>query len=218
MSEAAAVHPAHQFDDLHQQHDAMTLGMWLFLVTEVMFFGGLFAAYAVYRSRAPQAFAEASHTLDVVLGTVNTAVLLISSFTVVLSVHAAQTKRQRAIVILLSLTLLLGLVFLGIKALEYAEKSHERHVPGPQFHWESSQHGGADPGHVEMFFALYFAMTGVHAAHMVVGIGIFAVLLALALRGRFAAGEYMPLEIAGLYWHFVDIIWVFLFPLLYLIA
>jgi len=204
---------AHQFETAEQQYEASTLGMWVFLVTEVMFFGGVFTAYVVYRSMYAQAFHEASHHLDVWLGSINTAVLIGSSLTMALAVRASQLAQPRDTVKYLLYTMLLGSVFLGIKFFEYHHKFVEHLVPGPHFQW-----AGADPGHAEIFFSLYFAMTGLHAAHMVIGITILAIIAVMAYRERFVDGYYTPVEIMGLYWHFVDIIWIFLFPLLYLIG
>jgi cytochrome c oxidase subunit 3 len=204
---------AHQFDDAEQQHDAAQLGMWVFLVTEILFFGGLFLTYSVYRVLYPGAFAHASNHLDLTLGTINTAVLIGSSLTMALAVHAAELGRRRGQVLFLVLTIVLGSVFLGIKGVEYAHKFHEGHVPGPYF-----TYSGDDAPQVELFFSLYFCMTGLHATHMVIGIGILSVLIWMARRGRFGPEYYTPVELTGLYWHFVDIVWIFLFPLLYLIG
>jgi cytochrome c oxidase subunit 3 len=204
-----------QFDTEAQQKDASTLGMWIFLITEVMFFGGLFLAYTVYRRLYPDIFALASSSLNVYIGAANTVVLLCSSFTMVLAVRAAQLGRTRAIVLFLILTLLLGGVFLGVKAYEWNEKFVEHHIPGPSFHFE-----GLAPdqqGHAQLFFSLYFAMTGLHALHMVIGAGLLSMLIWQARKGRFTAEYMTPVDLIGLYWHFVDIIWIFLFPLLYLI-
>ena len=202
-----------QFDSEEQQKDSSTLGMWVFLITEVMFFGGMFLAYSVYRSSYPLVFAVASTSLNAVIGAVNTAVLLCSSFTMVMAVRAAQLGQRRAILIFLILTLILGLVFLGVKAYEWNEKFEEHHFPGPTFHL-----AGVDmQGPAQIFFSLYFCMTGLHALHMVVGAGILTWLLISAYRGKFTAEYMTPVDIVGLYWHFVDIIWIFLFPLLYLI-
>lgn len=212
----------HQFAKPEQQRDAASLGMWVFLGTEVMFFGGLFCAYLVYRLKFFGDFGAASKTLDVGLGATNTAVLICSSLTVVLSVWAAQTGRRRMLVGNLVLTLVLGLTFLGIKGIEYREKFEKHHVPGVSFSFENQPipgHPGqyANPEHAQIFFALYFIMTGLHALHMIVGIGIFLWLLTMAWKGRFTPEYNTPVEIGGLYWHFVDIIWIYLFPLLYLI-
>ncbi len=206
---------AHHFDDLSQQKQASTLGMWFFLVTEIMFFGGLFTGYTVYRSGNGQAFASASAHLDIGLGAFNTAVLIASSLTMALAVHAAQMGKRNTIIVFLILTLILGGVFLGVKAVEYSHKYHEHLIPGPSF-----ESGGpaAEAGGAELFFSFYFAMTGMHALHMVVGFGLLIWMIILTLKGRFSASYYNPVENMGLYWHFVDIIWIFLFPLLYLLG
>jgi cytochrome c oxidase subunit 3 len=202
-----------QFDTEAQQKDASTLGMWIFLITEVMFFGGMFTAYTVYRRAYSDAFAVASSSLNVTIGAINTAVLLVSSFTMVMAVRAAQLGQRRMIVLFLVLTLIFGGIFLGVKAYEWNEKFEQHHVPGPSFHLD----GVPQQGHAQLFFSLYFAMTGLHALHMVIGVGIISWLIWLARQGRFTAEYNTPVDIAGLYWHFVDIIWIFLFPLLYLI-
>jgi cytochrome c oxidase subunit 3 len=203
-----------QFETPAQQKEASALGMWVFLVTEIMFFSGMFLAYAVYRRAFPEVFSIASNTLDVVIGAVNTGVLLCSSFTMVLAVHASQIGNRKLLVIFLILTLLLGGVFLGVKAYEWNQKFEEHHVPGPTFHLE----GTTQQGQAQLFFSLYFAMTGVHALHMVIGAGLLLVLVFQAYAGRFSPSYNTPVDMSGLYWHFVDIIWIFLFPLLYLIG
>ena len=213
MSSDTSFMVAHHFDDAEQQHEASSLGMWLFLVTEIMFFGGLFTAYVVYRTAYAAAFAHASHHLDITLGATNTAVLIGSSLTMALAVHAAQLGNKRSLQLFLVLTMLLGCVFLGIKGVEYAHKFHEGHVPGPYFSYE-----GAEAGNAELFFSLYFGMTGLHALHMVIGIAILGILLVQATRGWYGPLYFTPVEMVGLYWHFVDIVWIFLFPLLYLIG
>ena len=204
---------AHHFDSPDQQREAASLGMWVFLVTEVMFFGGLFLAYVVYRGSFPHAFAAASRELDIVLGTTNTALLLASSLTMALAVRAAQLGRRLPLVVFLALTMALGSVFLGIKMYEYHHKFVEGLFPGGAFRFS-----GPEAPHAEMFFCLYFAMTGLHALHMVIGLGVLAVMLVLGARGRFGPLYHNPVECAGLYWHFVDIVWIFLFPLLYLVG
>jgi cytochrome c oxidase subunit III len=205
----------HHFDDMAQQAEASTLGMWVFLVTEIMFFGGLFMAYLVYRSQAPTAFQEASAHLDITLGAINTAVLIFSSLTMAFAVRSAQTGAPpKTQVGWLVATMVLGAVFLGIKVVEYAEKFREHIVPGPFFDvtkWEN-------PKGVEMFYSIYFCMTGLHALHMIIGIGIMLVITWMAWKRQFDEEYYTPVEVAGLYWHFVDIVWIFLFPLLYLIG
>jgi cytochrome c oxidase subunit 3 len=216
--EAAHGHPGHSlalrhhFASREQQKEASTLGMWVFLVTEVMFFGGMFLAYVVYRSWYPEAFAAASHHLDLVLGAFNTAVLIGSSLTMALAVRAAQLGARRSLILFLILTMALGSVFLVVKAFEWHHKYVENHVPGPNFHYE-----GPLAGNVQLFFSLYFGMTGLHAFHMVIGLGLLGTLLYFAWRGKYTAEYNTPIDMAGLYWHFVDIVWIFLFPLLYLV-
>jgi len=212
----------HHFADVTQQRDAVTLGMWAFLATEIMFFGGMFCAYLVYRTAYFGDFAAASKTLNVNLGAANTAVLICSSLTVVLAVWAAQTARRTLLLIMLALTMVLGLTFLGIKGKEYYDKYEENHIPGASFNFQNvpvpSQPGEyANPRHAEIYFALYFCMTGLHAIHMIVGLGLFTWLFFMAWKRRLTPTYYTPVEIGGLYWHFVDIIWIYLFPLLYLI-
>jgi len=204
---------AHHFDDLEQQHEAATLGMWVFLATEVLFFGGLFLVYSIYRAWYGGAFAAASRELDLTLGTINTAVLIASSLTMALAVHAAQLGQRRTLMLFLLATMALGSVFLGIKGFEYYQKFVEHHVPGPSFQFEREYFRQA-----QIFFSLYFLMTGLHALHMIVGFGVMTVMLWLAWKGTITPEHYSPIEISGLYWHFVDIIWIFLFPLLYLIG
>lgn len=212
-----STHLAHHFDDSRQQFEAASLGMWLFLVTEVLFFGGMFTGYTQYRYWYPDAFAVGSSQLNLALGTINTAVLLTSSLAMALAVHSAQTDRQPALVRWLLTTIVLGAVFLAIKGYEYHHKYVEHLVPGSQFSFEHVPSSVA-AGNVELFFSFYFAMTGVHALHMVIGIGILLVLTFRAKRGEFGREYFTPIEMVGLYWHFVDIVWVFLFPLLYLIG
>ena len=204
---------AEQFDDIEQQRDAAKLGMWIFLATEVLFFGGLFLGYTVYRFTYGDVFIDASRRLNVLLGATNTAVLLISSLFMALAVRAAKLDQRRQLIRLLLGTALLGLVFMSIKTVEYHKDFVDHLVPGPHFEWSSK-----DPQNTELFFWIYFAMTGLHAIHVTVGIGVLLVLALLAWRGKFAKRNYNPVEIVGLYWHFVDIVWVFLFPLLYLVG
>ena len=210
-SEATLVHE--QFDDIEQQRSAAQLGMWIFLATEVLFFGGLFLSYTVYRFTYGQVFVEASRKLDVLIGGTNTAVLLISSSLMAFAVRASKLDQRRALVWLLAGTALLGCVFMSLKAVEYHNDYVDHLVPRMGFKWER-----AGPGNAELFYWIYFAMTGLHAIHVTVGIGILAVLAGLAFRGMFSKGNHNTVEIAGLYWHFVDIVWCFLFPLLYLVG
>jgi cytochrome c oxidase subunit III len=230
-------HPSlqHQFDTLEQQKESSTLGMWLFLVTEVMFFGGLFTAYVIYRRWYPEAFLLSSNTLNMPLGAINTAVLICSSLTMALAIWAAQVNWRKGIVIFLALTMILGGTFLVIKGFEYADKFEHHHVPGSSFAFNVEHAGGAeghasehileiaarDPQlerHTQIFFSLYFIMTGLHATHMIIGIIILGVLAWYAWKGKYDASYHNPLEMTGLYWHFVDIVWIFLFPLLYLLG
>jgi cytochrome c oxidase subunit 3 len=212
---AGAHHPAlqHHFANLEDQKEAATLGMWVFLAQEILFFGGLFCAYTVYRNLYYAGFSEASHHLRWDLGAANTAVLIGSSLTMALAVRAAATGKRGAIVLFLILTILLGSVFLGVKVVEYKEKFDHHLVPGPNFHWE-----GPNAKAAEVFYSLYFAMTGLHALHMIIGIPILAAFAWFAHRGRYSVEYHSPVEVIGLYWHFVDIVWIFLFPLLYLIG
>ena len=209
-------HPAlaHHFDDLDQQQEAASFGMWVFLLTEILFFGGLFLVYTIYRSWYPAAFASASHHLDIPLGTINTAVLIGSSLTMAMAVHAAQLNSRRGVMVFIVLTMILGSVFLGIKGVEYSHKFHEHLVPGTHFAYPEPALANA----AQLFFSLYFTMTGLHALHMIVGMGLMIWMLVWAYKGVIGNGYYSPVEIVGLYWHFVDIVWIFLFPLLYLIG
>jgi cytochrome c oxidase subunit 3 len=204
---------AHHFDSYDQQRESASLGMWIFLATEVLFFGGLFTAYTLYRWQYREAFLQASHHLDIKLGTINTGVLIMSSLTMALAVRAAQMGRSKSIVRFLVLTILLGSVFLGIKGAEYHHKYVDHLIPGPGFQFE-----GPEIQHAQLFYFLYFGMTGLHGLHMVVGIGLLAWLIRPSWRGRFTPDNHNWVEGVGLYWHFVDIVWIFLFPLLYLIG
>ena len=202
---------AHQFNNLTQQEEAYTLGMWLFLCTEILLFGGLFLGYAVYRSLYPEAWAAGSHHNDLVLGSINTGVLLVSSLTMALAVHAAEEEQWSIVTGFLTATLVLGALFLGIKFYEYYVHYEHHLVPGIRFNPE----GGPAPN-MELFMFFYFVMTGLHALHMLIGLGVVSTIAILAWRRRLSF--HMPVEITGLYWHLVDIVWVFLFPLLYLIG
>lgn len=209
-----AKHPyglAHQFDDLAQQHESSTLGMWAFLATEVLFFGGMFLVYILYRTYYPDMWEAASQLLDWKLGGLNTLLLLVSSLTMAFAVHASGEGNRKATVRYLVVTMLLGLGFLVIKAFEYEHKIHDGLIPG--LNWTNT----TLPDKSEAFFFLYFALTGVHALHMIIGLGVVAVITWQAHKGRYTQGYNNPVEMVGLYWHFVDIVWIFLYPLLYLI-
>jgi cytochrome c oxidase subunit 3 len=231
MSESAASNPVaappshrtspalhHQFQELAQQYDASTFGMWVFLATEVMFFGGVFTAYIIYRSIYYSGFVAGSRGLEGDFGAAMTFILLASSFTMVMSVHAAREGRRTLLIVLLLATILLGIVFLGIKFTEYDHKWHEHMVPGLNFHPAPEELRGAPANAVELFMCFYFFMTGLHALHMIIGIGLLSVMTILAWRGKIKRENYDKIEVSGLYWHFVDIIWIYLFPLLYLIG
>ncbi len=245
-------HPAlaHQFDSMAQQQDASTFGMWVFLLTEIMMFGGLFAAYLIYRIKYYDAFVAGSTSISVSWGFANTLVLIGSSFTMAMAVWAAQKGKRGAQVGFLIGTMLLGAAFLGVKAKEYYDKYDECHIPGQVIGKGFNAWGGCEvsnpklgniaedikeraeithiqvtpePARIqtakqtEIFFSFYFAMTGLHAFHMIIGLGLLSWLLLRAKRGEFGPDYYTPVELGGLYWHFVDIVWIYLFPLLYLI-
>ena len=205
---------AHQFLDLGQQTDTTTFGMWLFLAQEIMFFGGLFFTYSLYRSEMPESFAAASGHLDIFLGGFNTVVLILSSLTMALGVRSAQLGNNKRLLRWLFATFMLGNTFLLVKYFEYSSKFEHHLVPGYNFAWPVA---GEAKG-AEMFYCLYFAMTGMHALHMVVGGGLLIYFMRRAMKNHFHPHYYGPVEIMGLYWHFVDIVWIFLFPLLYLIG
>ena len=219
---------------MEQQVDATNFAMWLFLLTEIMFFGGLFTAYMIFRNWYYPAFVDGSHQLNIMWGTLNTGVLIVSSFTMAMAVWSAEVRRKGLLLLFLVLTFVLGLVFLGIKGIEYHEKWVKHHVPGFHYSLQSftnpqSDHEvyeayhdkplGVDMArHTELYFSLYFAMTGMHALHMIIGIGILGFMIFRARSGAYTNGHVTFVENFGLYWHFVDIIWIFLFPLLYLIS
>jgi cytochrome c oxidase subunit 3 len=201
---------AEQFDDLAQQQEASTLGMWTFLATEILFFGAMFTSYIIYRHMYSAAFAAASRHTIVLYGTINTAVLLTSSLTMVFAVYAAQRNDIKWLVRYLWITVFLGCCFLGVKGLEYHQDLVEHLFPGRHFTREL-------PAQAQIFWFLYWAMTGLHALHVTIGIGLLAVIAWLSSRGTFSDRYHTPVEVSGLYWHFVDIVWIFLYPLLYLI-
>ena len=190
--------------------------MWVFLLTEIMFFGGMFMAYLAYRQLYPEAFAAASFKLNIPLGAANTVVLIVSSFTMASAVHSAAIGKQKLTVICLILTLILGFAFLGIKSVEYYDKFEHHEVPGANFHPENWPKD-VDMSHASLYFTLYFGLTGLHASHMIIGAGLLIFLIIKASKGAYTPQWYTPVEMIGLYWHFVDIVWIFLFPLLYLI-
>jgi cytochrome c oxidase subunit III len=227
LSEAHAGPLAHHFRDLDQQHESASLGMWLFIAQEILFFGGLFATYTIYRNLHYEAFAAGSHHLSWKLGFFNTLVLIGSSFTMAMGVYSAAVGRSRAIVGFILVTILLGGVFLGVKFVEYEEKiapcfGDGPHngclVPGARFDAEALHLDGARAREAQIYFSLYFAMTGLHALHMIIGVPILLFVARKAWTGHYSPAWHTPVEMVGLYWHFVDIVWIFLFPLLYLIG
>lgn len=246
-------HLAHHYDSLRQQYDSAKLGMWIFLITEVLFFGGLFCVYAVFRVNRPEVFVDGHHFLDTRMGALNTVVLIASSLTMALAVRAAQLGRRGQLVGLLTCTLACAFVFLGVKSVEYKQKWDHQLVPGQarieywifdrseglagvprkrfqpdeEYVREHLEHAGHETlddealahriDNLRSFVGIYFALTGLHALHVIIGIGVIGWLLVGAGRGRYCDGYYTPVDLVGLYWHLVDMIWIFLFPLLYLI-
>jgi cytochrome c oxidase subunit III len=208
-----SAHAIGPFDSIERQSDAARLGMWVFLGTEILFFGPLFMGYVYGRFHFPEAFAAASRHTDVLLGTINTAVLLTSSFTMALAVEARREGDVRLARAMLVLTAALGSAFLVIKGVEYANDWHEHLVPGIRFSFDAQHVGGA-----ALFFYLYFVVTGLHALHLTIGIALVLTMVALLMRGRIEAANGERVEVAGLYWHFVDVIWIFLYPILYLVG
>jgi len=222
----------HHFETEEQQREAGSFGMWLFLLTEIMFFGGMFFAYLLYRNWYYAAFVPASNQLNVTMGAANTAILITSGFFMALAVWASEVRKKNLLVIYLVLTTIFGCAFLGVKYFEYKEKYELHHIPGASFDISQFVNPPIDkktglPGQkplapdmaqkTQIFFFLYFAMTGMHALHMIIGIALLVWLIQRSQRGDFTAGYVAPIENFGLYWHFVDIVWLFLFPLLYLI-
>ena len=256
MSHEHQPHLQHHFDTPEQQFDAGKLGIWLFLATEILLFGGLFCAYAIYRANHPEIFVYAHQFLDKILGGTNTVVLLCSSLTMAWAVRASQLGQRKLLIVLLSLTLLGGFAFMGIKAVEYEQKWKHGLLPGTHFapHQEAEaaakaapaaapvatfkpsaagpagtvRHDAAEaasePGHgkrpsnTQIFFGIYFLMTGLHGLHVLVGMGAIAWILVRSIKGDFGPEYFTPVDFVGLYWHLVDLIWIFLFPLLYLVS
>jgi cytochrome c oxidase subunit 3 len=230
MSHEHPPHLQHHFETSEQQFDAGKLGIWLFLATEILLFGGLFCAYAIYRANHPEIFMYAHQFLDKILGGTNTVILLCSSLTMAWAVRASQLGQQRLLIVLLSLTLLGGFGFMGIKYVEYKAKWEHGLLPGTHFapHGESTGgpgHGpgetpdhGKRPSNVQIFFGIYFLMTGLHGLHVLAGMGAITWILVRSTKGHFGPEYFTPVDFVGLYWHLVDLIWIFLFPLLYLIG
>ena len=220
---ALVMHPLEeQYRDLEQQHGTGSLGMWVFLGTEVMFFGTLFLGVAAYHVQYPEAFERASERLNWLIGGINTVVLLVSSLFMVLGVHSAKVGARRLLCLFLALTALLGVVFLCLKGLEYYIDYKENLIPGWRFdeeEWVLKEDLRPDQvPHVKLFLMFYWIMTGLHALHVTIGILVVLAILALAWRGSFTPAYYAPVDVTGLYWHFVDVVWIFLLPMLYLLG
>jgi cytochrome c oxidase subunit 3 len=203
----------HHFTEMAQQAEASKIGMWLFLVTEILLFGGLFVGYAIMHMRHPEAFREAHHHLDRVMGAINTVVLLISSFTMVMAVWAASMSKKKLLIWMLALTLLCAGAFLVVKYFEYSHKFHDGLLPGKYY----SHQGDTVPGQF-LFFSFYFMMTGLHGLHVLIGMIVIGWVLVRAIKGHFSAAYYGPVDLVGLYWHLVDMIWIYVFPLMYLLS
>lgn len=202
----------HHFVDSEQQFDAAKLGMWIFLVTEILFFGGLFAAYAIYRVSYPELFSMAAEQLNPIWGTVNTIVLIGSSLTVAMAIKSAQLNQKKNIAINLAITLVLAVIFMMIKYFEWEHKFSLGIYPGQFYAFDGIDHPKAS-----IFFSLYYLMTGLHGIHVLIGMGLITFLLIRSIKGDYGSDYYNPVEITGLYWHLVDLIWIFLYPLFYLI-
>jgi len=212
-SKSTPAHVQHHFADADQQMDSAKLGMWIFLLTEVLLFGGLFCAYAVYRAWYPETFVNAHKELNVWLGATNTVVLITSSLTMALAIRSMQLGKKDLTLMHLWLTLGLAGTFLVIKYFEYAHKFHVGQLPGKYYFFEGIE--GTNP---HVFFSVYFLMTGLHGFHVLVGMGVITWMILRTRKNEFSSAYYTPIEMTGLYWHLVDLIWIFLFPLLYLIS
>jgi cytochrome c oxidase subunit 3 len=215
MSNASPVvehHVAHHFDTAEQEFETAKLGMWVFLAQEILFFSAIFVAYIVFRFLHPEMFLEASHHLSWKLGTLNTVFLITSSFTMVMGVRSAQVNQRAASIKYLIATFTLATAFLVVKYIEYSDKFHHGYLPGKYFSAEGSHET------LHLFYGLYFAATGLHGLHVLIGMGLIAWLIVRSMRGEFYSEYYTPVEMVGLYWHLVDLIWIFLFPLLYLVG
>lgn len=203
----------HQFEDFDQQTESYIVGMWTFLVTEIMFFGAFFFAYILYRWKYQPDFFIAHSQLEVKWGGINTVVLLFSSFTMALAVHYAQKKQMGKQLQMLGITMACAFAFLVIKSIEWTTKWNH-HLTPLNFNWPYKE---GVPEHIQLFYSLYFGMTGLHGIHVIIGILVIAALMFMTVKKYPAVGDYVPTEMVGLYWHFVDIVWIFLFPLFYLL-
>jgi cytochrome c oxidase subunit 3 len=212
-SESQPAYLAHHFDDPVQQHEASKLGMWIFIMTEILLFGGLFLAYTVFRTINTDMFHNAHKHLDLTLGTVNTIVLITSSVTMALAIRSMQVDRKDRTLLFLFATLALALAFLVIKYFEYSHKIHLGQLPGRFYTYTGIE--GTNP---HIFFSIYFAMTGLHALHIIGGMTVITMMVVRTMKNHFSPKYYTPIELTGLYWHLVDLIWIYLFPLLYLVG
>jgi cytochrome c oxidase subunit III len=203
---------AHHFESVEKQDYAVRFAMWLFLATEVLLFAGLFLGYTVYRHFFHEAFHEASRTLDLALGATNTVVLITSSLSVALGYYFIKQGKDKLCAGMLAFTIVCALIFLAIKGVEYHHKFEEGALPGPFYHFKEVTAPGAS-----LYYTIYFLTTGLHAFHVIVGMSVLIWLLIRVLKGHFSPYYYVPVELGGLYWHLVDLVWIFLFPLLYLI-
>ena len=208
-------HPAHHFRDAEHEVDSSKFGLWLFLCTEIVMFGGLFVGYAIFNSMYPEIFEVGSTFLDWKYGSVNTIVLLISSFTVVMAIHSAQVNNKKMVLVNLYLTLICAGIFMVIKYIEYSHKIHEGLLPGKFFSYAGPEVAGVES--LPIYFSFYFCMTGLHGSHVLAGMGLIGWLIYRAHKGHFGPKYYTPIECVGLFWHLVDLIWIYLFPLLYLV-
>jgi cytochrome c oxidase subunit 3 len=211
LADPTALELREHFATPDQQRETAGIGMWVFLVTEVMLFGGLFMAYTVYRLSHPQAFDLGSAQMEITLGGINTAVLICSSFTMALAVHSAETGNQRRVAWFLAATMIIGAAFLAIKFTEYYLHYRDHKVPAFWF-----EYPGPDSANVQMFFVFYIVMTGLHALHMTIGLGLLSVLLFRTLLGSFSERYHTAVDLGGLYWHFIDIVWIFLYAIFYI--
>ncbi|MCJ8329394.1 MAG: cytochrome c oxidase subunit 3 family protein [Lentisphaeria bacterium] len=223
-------HLAHHFVDMEQQHESAKLGIWLFLLTEILLFGGLFCFYAIYRYMNPELFVDMNKLLNVKMGAINTVVLITSSLTVALAIREIQRNNRRNTIILLIITILCACTFMVVKYFEYSGKYHAGLLPGKFFdpNWDYIYNSPAygpermqeiiNAKNPHIFFSIYFLMTGLHGLHVIFGIMYICFLVYRTADGTYNSQYYAPIEMGGLYWHLVDLIWIYLFPLLYLIA
>jgi len=212
-TDAVVHHHAHHFASADDEFEAAKQGMWIFMVTEVLMFGGLFVAYGILRGMYPEMFAEAHHMLNANLGGINTIVLITSSLTMALAVSATQKGQRQKAIMMLAATFFFACMFLVVKYFEYSHKFHDGLLPAAHFHNEHLQHVKAP-----LFFSLYFMMTGLHGVHVLIGMGLIAWLIKRSAAREFSPDFYTPVELVGFYWHFVDLVWIYLFPLLYLVG